>query len=329
MNIFITGTTGLLGREFLAKLVKNDHNNVYSLVRNAKVSDSNNLHYVVGDIKKPYFGLRNDENVIDLPKIDKFYHLAASVNLSDDSDDVWDTNYNGTYNALSLCHEIKAPKFYLCSSAYTFGRNTYEISKREGEKFTDIFHKVHGIRCTVFKPSIILPSIDNIKDTPGAFFRVISLMCRVHRRLEIIRRKIEGTLVLPIIEPMFRVDGNCDGYLNLIPVSAVVDAMMRINDGDDEYSDNSPIYHWLTSTHKYRLGDIGDLIGELLMLKLKFIPTEFKHTPTEILFEKMAKAFIPYLHGDDLWMRKTSVSENEDVRMSDSVLKELVIKALM
>ena len=114
-------------------------------------------------------------------------------------------------------------------------------------------------------------------------------MIKVHQRAEVIRRKIEGTLRLPVIEPVFRVQGNTEGKLNVVTVDAIARAMARIKHEGT---------YWLTNPSPPTIAQVLAWISELIMVNIRILP-QFKPTLLESQFQKMAIAFEPYLHGDD------------------------------
>ncbi|GAI31675.1 unnamed protein product, partial [marine sediment metagenome] len=109
------------------------------------------------------------------------------------------------------------------------------------------------------------------------------------QRAEIVRRKIEGTLRLPVIEPVFRMKANPAGKLNLVPVDAVVNAMAEIEE---------PGSYWLTHPNPPTLEQLVEWVGEFIMVSIKIEPN-FKPSPIEAGFEKISASFTPYLWGDD------------------------------
>ncbi len=117
----------------------------------------------------------------------------------------------------------------------------------------------------------------------------MKLICTVHRRAEIVRRKIEGTLHLPVIEPVFRIKGNPDGKLNLVPLDAVADAMVSITDCGTFY---------LTNPEPPTLSQLADWVGGLLLLKIRF-GREFISMPIEAIFSRVSGPFSCYLQGDN------------------------------
>ncbi len=251
----------------------------YALSRHPPAA-SEKLTPVVGDILKLGLGMENvPEDIVAI------YHLAAIHRLGNDPDgSIWETNVEGTKNVIKLCLNFNIPRLYFVSSAYTQGRNVYERSKALCETMV----KESGVpKVTIFKPSVIMGTAEHFY--PGHFSQFVSLLIKVHQRAEIVRRKIEGTLRLPVIEPVFHMKANPKGVLNIIPLSEVVDAMVHID---------KPGTYWLTHPNPPTLEQLVEWIGEYIMVRI-VITDNFKPTPVEMMFQKLSTAFNPYLWGDD------------------------------
>ena len=278
MTILITGATGFLGSRVLAKLAKMDK--VLALCRN-EGRPLDNVTWVQGDIlqsKGTEEGLGLEAK---LPPISAVYHLAGNVNLGPDRDhQVWQTNVLGTENVLRWAEGHRVEHFFLCSTAYTKGRNPYEQSKAYCEQ---LLEQSSIPRKTIFKPSILMGS------GRQHFSQFITVAIRLHKRADTIRRHIEGTLRLPVIEPVFRLEGNPEGHLNFIDVDDVAGAMAAIKDSGT---------FWLTNPAPPTAREVMDWAGEFVLLKIYVMP-EFKRTPIEVVFHRAMSAFIPYLRGDD------------------------------
>lgn len=276
--ILLTGASGFVGQALIPKLLAKGHK-VYGLSRHPPEA-AENLIPLKGDILQPDLGLG------DVPEdISCVHHLAAIHRLGEDKDEsIWQTNVEGTQNIIDFCLKHNIPHLYFTSTAYTQGRNTYERSKALCESMI----KASDIpKVTIFKPPIIMGTEQYFY--PGHFSQFVTLVIKIHQRAEIVRRKIEGTLRLPLIEPVFRIKANPEGKLNLVPIRAVVDAMAKIEE---------PGTFWLTHPSPPTLGQLTEWVGEFIMVKIKIEPA-FKPTPLEAMFEKISTAFTPYLWGDN------------------------------
>lgn len=279
MAILVTGASGFLGTVLVDRLLEKGHR-VYGVSRHPP-APRKNLIPLRGDIIQPGLGL-----TIEVPRdIHAVHHLAGIHNLGEDKDrSIWRTNVLGTRSVIDFCARHKIPRLYFTSTAYTLGRNTYERSKALCEleiKESDIPH------VTIFKPSVVMGTEEH--PYPGHFSQFVSAVVKIHQRAELIRRKIEGTLRLPVIEPVFRIRGNPQSTLNLVPVDMVAQAIANIKDAGT---------FWLTNPTPPTLSQLVEWVGEFILVRMKVEP-EFKPTPIEAQFAKMAKSFVPYLQGDD------------------------------
>ena len=278
MAILLTGASGFVGRALIPKLLEKRHT-IYGLSRHPPASREN-LIPLVGDILQPNFELK------EVPRdIQSLHHLAAIHRLGEDKDgSIWDTNVNGTQNVIDFCLKHNIPHLYFTSTAFTQGRNTYERSKALCETMV----KESGIpKVTIFKPSVIMGTKQHFY--PGHFSQFVGLVVKLHQRAELIRRKVEGTLRLPVIEPVFRMRANPKGKLNLIQIDEVAKAMAEID---------RPGSYWLTHPSPPTLEQLVEWISEFILVKM-VIAADFKPTPIETIFQKMSAAFTPYLWGDD------------------------------
>ena len=280
MKVLLTGASGFLGTALTPKLIARG-DVVYGLSRHPP-APGKDLIPLQGDITQWNLGLEG------IPKgIHSVYHLAAIHKLGEDKDgNIWQTNILGTVNVIDFCLRNKISRLYFCSTAYTVGegRNIYEKSKILCERLVQASGIPH---ITIFKPSVVMGTKEY--PYPGHFSQFVSAVIRVHKRAELIRGKIEGTLRLPVIEPVFRIEGDPEGKLNLVPVDKVIEAMVGTkNEGT----------YWLTNPYPPSLATLVDWVGEFIMIRMKILPF-FRPTPIELMFQKLIPAFGPYLHGDD------------------------------
>jgi len=278
MRLLITGASGFLGSALIPKLLQKGHK-VYALSRHPPEAREN-LIPLVGDVTEPNLGLK------EVPgDISAVHHLAAIHRLGDNQEkEIWSTNVTGTLNVITFCEQHGIKHLLFTSTAYTQGRNPYERSKALGEymvKRGDI------PQVTIFKPSIIMGTPQHFY--PGHFSQFVSLLIKLHQRAELVRRRVEGTLRLPVIEPVFRMRVNPEGKLNLISIGDVADAMAGIEDAGT---------FWLTHPSPPTIQELVDWISEFIMVKIKIV-ADFEPTPVENMFQRMSRAFTPYLWGDN------------------------------
>jgi nucleoside-diphosphate-sugar epimerase len=275
----VTGGSGFLGKAFVKKMLEKGET-VYCLSRHP-LPGERKLIGLRGDI------LEYDLGLDDVPEgISALYHIAGVVSLAkhDNDGSIWKTNAIGTENVIKFCWKYKIPHLYYVSSAFANpqGCNPYEKSKAAAEKLV----RESGIaKTTIFKPSIILGPADHCHLEHLSQFAV--LMARIHKRADLIRRLVEGTLHLPVLEPVFHFRGNPEGKLNIVPLGNVVRSMTILN---------IPGTFWLTHNDPPTVGEVANWIGEAILLRV-IVSTEFNRTPIEFAFERLAAPFRPYLQG--------------------------------
>jgi nucleoside-diphosphate-sugar epimerase len=278
--ILITGGNGFLGKALIEQM-NGKGQIIASLSRNPPVSLQNGVLYWKGDILQPNLGLQPLKS-----DIEAVYHMAGTVNLSlqDKKGEIYNINVMGTRNVIQFCEEHGVQHLYYISTAYTQFRNPYERSKATAEEFVKMA-KIPQV--TIFKPSIILGTGNHF--SLEHFPQYAMLMVKLHKRADLVRRKIEGSLHLPVIEPLFRLNGNPQGKLNLIPVDEVAGAIAQIK--------TEGVY-WLTNPYPPTTQEIADWLGEAILLNIKVLP-HFNAMPIETAFMRLTRAFQPYLEGDD------------------------------
>lgn len=281
-NVLVTGASGFIGTALTKKIIEKG-NTVYALSRHPPVG-SDNLIPLAGDIIETNLGLDQVPS-----EISACYHLAGIHTLRQEDTDgfIYNTNVIGTHNVLEFCVKYEIPKIYFTSTSYALDLNPYGRSKIRNDEEMAFYSQKYGLKTTIFKPSVVMGT----KEYPysGHFSQFAALLIKIHKRAEILRRGVEKTMRLPVLEPTFRIRGNPDGKLNMVPIDAVVDGITRITD---------PGIFWLTNPRPPSLRELADWLSEIVMVNIRIVE-EFEPTPIESQFERLAAAFTPYLGGDD------------------------------
>ena len=144
-NIFITGSTGVVGKPLLRKIVNQGHN-VFALSR------SNNNDHLFSDlgVKKIEGNLFTKSLYDDLSdcNLDAIFHIAGINKMcSKNPEGMFKANIEGTKEMLQLGNRLKIKKFIYTSSAVTLGEKLgtlgneksnhrgYFLSKYEESKY--------------------------------------------------------------------------------------------------------------------------------------------------------------------------------------------------
>ncbi len=194
--VFLTGGTGFLGMELLARLVEADHGpDVFVAVRAAdrdaaagRLDDAlaelydvpppgaARLRAVRADLTTPGLGLdRSDRDEI-LREVSRVVHCAASISWDLPLDQARTINVEGTRMVAGLAQQLdRLERFVHVSTAYVAGRtrgtfaetdldlgqtfrNTYEQTKWEAEL---MLAGIPGLPLVVVRPSIVVGESDS------------------------------------------------------------------------------------------------------------------------------------------------------------------------
>ena len=187
--LFLTGSTGLLGRYLVRDLLEKGQRLVL-LVRGTKNESSEQriesiLQYweresgarlsrpvlIEGDLRKPMLGLSAKDARWVSRHCSSMMHSAASLAFhADGTGEPWHTNYDGTRHMLELCEATGLRKLHYVSTAYVCGiregtileseldcgqefRNDYEHSKLRAEVMVRDASFIDQL--TVYRPAVI------------------------------------------------------------------------------------------------------------------------------------------------------------------------------
>ncbi len=177
-RVFLTGATGFLGMEVLARLLERTDHEVICLVRaRDEAGARERLDGVLQTLYRDpsryaarVYAQRGDVTH-DLPApagVDIVCHCAASISFDMDLDEAREINVDGTQTIIDLAHAAGARRLVHVSTAYVAGnhvgefgegevgtdfRNTYEQTKAEAEQ---LVNAVEGIEVAIARPSIVM-----------------------------------------------------------------------------------------------------------------------------------------------------------------------------
>jgi nucleoside-diphosphate-sugar epimerase len=240
--ILLTGATGLLGGEVLARLLARTERTVVALVRRPLGFEHPRLRLLMADL--------TDDAPLPAPDvpITQVIHCAASVSFTLPIEEQREINVDGTRRLLELASTFpQLERFMHVSTAYVAGthdgefgpedlergqgfRNTYEQSKHEAEVLVRGF----GLPYQVIRPSIVVG--DQHTGRTNAFNVLYPPM----------KAYALGKLhVAP---------GRPEAPVDVVPIDHVADAMMALLDVDPG------------RTHLVVAGPNATTVGELVQL---------------------------------------------------------------
>ena len=196
--VLLTGATGFLGMEVLARLLEAGDRDVHALVRaDGKQAAEERLdgvlrklwrdpspyrgrvHAVAGDLTEPGLGIDAADRMHLAEDVGAVLHCAASISFDLPLEEARAINVEGTREVIGLAREAKTlgrlERFLHVSTAYVAGaypgtfrerqlvagqqfRNTYEQTKNEAEQ---IVSEADDLAPAVVRPSIVMGESDS------------------------------------------------------------------------------------------------------------------------------------------------------------------------
>ncbi len=245
--VFLTGATGFLGMEVLARLLERGDREVLALVRASDAEAAqeridgvlrklwrdpapyrDRVRALPGDVTRAGLGLPPAERTVIAEEVGAVLHCAASIAFDLPLDEARAINVEGTREVIGFARECKAmgrlERFVHVSTAYVSGRhpgtfrerqlvagqqfrNTYEQTKLEAEQ---IIAAAGDLSPAVARPSIVMGESDT-GWTPA--FNVLYWPLRAFSR---------GLFDKVPADPAGRVD--------VVPVDYVADAIVHLLD---------------------------------------------------------------------------------------------------
>ena len=239
MSVLLTGATGFVGTEVLARLLRDGDEPIDALVRDSRRLDAvldslaatpeqrARVRARAGELTEPGLGLARADSLALVNEVSKIVHCAASVSFGLDLEEARAINVDGTRSVLGLAERVARrgglERFVHVSTAYVAGRhrgrfgeadlwvgqefrNTYEQSKAEAEQLV-------RERGALFPSVVVRPSIVMGHSATGwtPAFNVLYWPLRAYSR---------GLLTHIPAPPDARVD--------IVPVDYVADAIVHV-----------------------------------------------------------------------------------------------------
>jgi NAD(P)-dependent dehydrogenase (short-subunit alcohol dehydrogenase family) len=235
MRAVMTGATGFIGRNLLARLLERDEQ-VFAIVRPGSIDrlraigrrlgvDDRRIVPIEGDLCAPRLGV-SDADLERIARAENFFHVAAVYDLSADATETGIANVDGTRHALELARVAEVGCFHQLSSIAVAGTykgtfteemldeavgldHVYFASKHESER---LVRETCPVPWRVYRPSLVIGRSDNGEmdkvDGPYYFFSWL-------KRLAALRNP------MPIALPF-------DGFVNMVPVDYVATVIDHI-----------------------------------------------------------------------------------------------------
>jgi nucleoside-diphosphate-sugar epimerase len=234
-RVLLTGATGFLGMEVLARLLERTDDEVLCLVR-ARDDEAaeRRLDGVLGTLYRDASPYRSRVRALhgDLTSgvhapaepVDVVCHCAASISFDLTLEEAREINVEGTRSMIELARAAGARRFVHVSTAYVAGthvgrftedmfgtefRNTYEQTKCEAER---LFADVSDMEVAIGRPSIVMGE-SGTGWTPA--FNVLYWPLRAFAR-----GLFEAVPALP------------EGRVDVVPVDYVADGIAKLIDSD-------------------------------------------------------------------------------------------------
>jgi NAD(P)-dependent dehydrogenase (short-subunit alcohol dehydrogenase family) len=238
VDYFVTGATGFIGRNLVARLLQRE-GTVYALVRagsrgrleelrTAWGADGARVVPIAGDLSQPGLGISEEDLLTLRGEVDHFFHLAAIYDMTADAGAQEVANVEGTRHAVEVAESIEAGCFHQVSSIAAAGmyRGEWredmfeEAEKLDTHPYFRTKHESERVvreECSrpwrVYRPGIVVGDsrsgeIDKV-DGPYYFFKLLQRARRV----------------LPTWLPAIGIEG---GEINIVPVDFVAAAIDHI-----------------------------------------------------------------------------------------------------
>jgi long-chain acyl-CoA synthetase len=266
--VLLTGATGFVGMEVLARLLERSDREVVALVRAADPAGARDrlwgvlerlgaeehagrVHAVAGDITLPGLGLTAGERDALAARIDAIVHCAASVSFSLPLEESRAINVEGTRRVLDLAERAPSlERLVHVSTAYVAGtvdgpfaeddvdvgqgfRNAYEQSKLEAELL--VRERTH-LPAAIARPSIVVG--DSGSGWTSAF-NVVYFPLQAYAR---------GLTAAVPADP--------DAFVDIVPVDHVADGIIAALEAPEPAT-----YHLVAGETAIRVGELATLAG--------------------------------------------------------------------
>ncbi|NWF56365.1 MAG: SDR family oxidoreductase [Syntrophaceae bacterium] len=354
-RILLTGATGFLGSHIAAEMLRRGFS-LWVLCRPKKqltgqerfrrildwlreeIPAPSKVRVVEGHLEQPRFGLDERQYSEMLSQVDEIVHCASNTSFSERKRaEVEAVNIAGLQRVLEAAAQSRCHFFHHLSTAYVAGKkegvfreervtnqdfhNLYEETKCLGERLVAELCAREGIRCTIYRPSIVY---GDSRTGRALTFRALYYPVRTVLffknlyRADIlengggkakemgVRMDRDGWVHLPI-----RLEKKENGGINLVPVDFFLQAFMALW-GD---ALEGGIFH-LVNPRPKKIDELVDFTSRLFRITgIRAVPPgdflETPRNPLEVLFHAYLDAYHPYMRDGRVF----------DSREADSILR--------
>jgi nucleoside-diphosphate-sugar epimerase len=259
----LTGGTGLVGRNLLARLTQRRDARVLALVRPEsqrrlekvleQLPAGERVQPLLGDVREAQLGIEDPEGL----GIDRIVHAAAVYDLLADHSAVWEANVTGTANVVVLANRLGVESLHHVSTIGVAGRHRGRFRERDLECGQEIDNpyfrsKWYGERIVrarsrvltrIYRPGIVVGHSETGEMTKidGAYFAFAGL-----------RRLSRLPTWLPLVGPR-------GGPANVVPADWVAAAIDSLIDLPADRFGSGATFHLVPE----RPGSAGDALNAL------------------------------------------------------------------
>jgi nucleoside-diphosphate-sugar epimerase/3-hydroxymyristoyl/3-hydroxydecanoyl-(acyl carrier protein) dehydratase len=253
---------------------------------------------VNGDVSQPACGVDLDA----LGRADQVWHLAALLAFEDHrKDEVFRQNIDGTRNVLELARRASARCFNHVSTAYVAGKRSGPIAEEPADEDTECNNWYEASKIAaerevqasslpvirIMRPSIVIGHSQTLATTSA------SAVYGGARGLSMARSRLIDTVGDVLATRVWRVNGDPDAELNLIPVDRVVTAAVGLVTAEAP----SGIYH-LTNARNTTIGEFTKAMCEVVGVREPvFVDDDSGFSLVDRLVNDYVSIFRPYLRG--------------------------------
>ncbi|WP_026566240.1 SDR family oxidoreductase [Bacillus sp. UNC41MFS5] len=278
-GFFFTGFPGFICNQLIREVLKSKQLNVSvfvlvlpDIVERAKKEseaiiaefglDESTFNIIVGDIRKSYLAITEQEQEVLQHRVTHVFHLAAIYDLAVPREIAQKVNVNGTENVNEWVQRLPNIERYIYfSTAYVVGnregtlyetelikptsfKNHYEQTKYEAEVLVETLKK--EVPVTIIRPGIVKGHSDTGETIKfdGPYF---------------IMNFLDRLKFLPLIPRL----GKGEAYVNLVPIDYIIQATTYLSQLDKAAGKT---YH-LTDPHPYRASEIYEIMMQEMLNK--------------------------------------------------------------